>query len=136
MFRYSTKRGRPLILFNCKSTYKMSKCKFLPLENQISTSTYLYGEVKVFCRVVARPRSVIVFIFDGRYNFFRTRRFTENSFAGLDEFQALFNSVKDEPFEFQSFYVAHLIARVALDTLGAREIIELYNSFSPISKGC
>lgn len=107
----------------------MSNCKFLPLENETSTSTYLYGEVKVLCRVVARPRSVIVHILDGRYNRFRTLRFTENTFAGLDKFQALLNSVKDEPYEFQSFFIAHVIARVAIESLGANEVIKLYSTF-------
>ena len=110
----------------------MSICKFLPLENATSTSTYLYGEVKVCCRVIARPRFVIVHIFDGRFNFFRTFRFTENTFVGLEKFHSLLDSVKDYPFEFQSFFVAHLIARIAIETLGANEVLKLYSTFQKI----
>lgn len=107
----------------------MSNCKFLPLENVTSTSTYLYGEVKVLCRVVARPRSVIVHILDGRYNCFRTLRFTESTFAGLDKFYTLVDSIKEESFEFKSFFIAHLIARIAIENLGANEVLKLYFTF-------
>lgn len=113
----------------------MSICKFLPLENETMTSTSLYGGVKVHCRVFACPRSVIVHILDGRFNRFRTRRFTEATFFGLDKFHSLVNSIKDESTELQSLAVSHLVARIAIETLCANEIIQLYNSYSPISKG-
>lgn len=116
-------------MFNCKITTFMSICKILPLEGEISTSTYLYGDVKVCCRVIARPRSVIVHILDARFNRFRTRRFIESTFSGIDKFDALLNSVKDEPFEFQSFFIAHVIARVAIESLGANELLKLYSTF-------
>lgn len=113
----------------------MSICKFLPLEKEILTSTYLYGGVKVRCRVVPCPRSVIVHILDGRFNRFRTRRFTEATFVGLDKFHSLVNSIKDESIELQSLAVSHLVARIAIESLCANETIQLYNSYSPISKG-
>lgn len=113
----------------------MSNCKFLPLEKETLTSTYLHGGVKVRCRVVPCSRSVIVHILDGRFNRFRTRRFTEATFVGLEKFHSLVNSIKDESTELQSLAVAHIIARIAIETLCANETIQLYNSYSPMSKG-
>lgn len=113
----------------------MSICKFLPLEKETMTSTYLYGGVKVRCRVVPCPRSVFVYILDGRSNRFRARRFTEATFVGLDKFHSLVNSIKDESFELQSLAVSHLVARIAIETLCANETIQLYNTYSPICKG-
>ena len=113
----------------------MSICKFLPLEKETLTSTSLYGGVKVHCRVVACPRSVIVHILDARYNRFRTRRFTENTFAGVDKFTSLLDSIKSaEPF-LQSLAIAHVLARTAIETLSVNETLEFYHSYSPISKG-
>lgn len=113
----------------------MSICKFLPLEKETLTSTSLYGGVKVRCRVVACPRSVIVHILDGRFNRFRTRRFTENTFAGVDKFTFLLDSIKSaEPF-LQSLAIAHVLARTAIETLSVNETLQLYNTYSPICKG-
>lgn len=134
MFRQSTKRGRLLILFNCKSTYKMSNCKFLPLEKSTMTTTHLYGSVDVHCRVVAGSRSVIVSILDGRFNLFRVLRFPANVLARLENFQSLVHSIKDEPFQLQSLAVAHIIARIAIETLGSFEVIHLYSSYLSIRK--
>lgn len=113
----------------------MSICKFLPLEKEIITSTSLYGGVKVHCRVVACPRSVIVYILDARYNRFRTRRFNENTFAGVDKFTSLLDSIKSAEFFLQSLAIAHVLARTAIETLSANEILQLYNTYSPICKG-
>ena len=38
----------------------MSICSFLPLEKDSVTYTYLYGGVKVRCRVLARPLSASI----------------------------------------------------------------------------
>lgn len=110
----------------------MSNCKFLPLENSTMTTTHLYGSVDVHCRVVAGVRSVIVTIFDGRFNRFRVLRFPANVLALLDKFQFLVNSIKDEPLHFQSLAVAHIIARIALESLGSFEVIHLYSSYLSI----
>lgn len=113
----------------------MSICKFLPLEKETMTSTSLYGGVKVHCRVVACPRSVIVHILDARYNRFRTRRFTENTFFGVDKFTSLLDSIKHADSFLQSLAIAHVLARTAIETLSVNETLELYNSYSPFSKG-
>lgn len=113
----------------------MSNCKFLPLEKSTMTTTHIYGSVDVHCRVVAGSRSVIVTILDGRFNRFRVLRFPAHVLSLLEKFQTLVNSLKDEPFQLQSLVVAHIIARIAIETLCANEIIQLYNSYSPISKG-
>lgn len=113
----------------------MVNCSFLPLEKETITSTSLYGGVKVRCRVVARPLSVYVHILDGNNRGFRTRRFNANTFAGLDKFHSLVNSIKDESFELQSLAVSHLVARIAIETLSANETLMLYNTYSPICKG-
>lgn len=108
---------------------------FLPIEKETITSTYLYGGVKVHCRVVPRPLSVIVYILDGRFNRFRTRRFNANTFAGIDKFHSLVNSIKDESPELQSLAVSHIVARIAIETLSVNETLMLYNTYSPICKG-
>ena len=113
----------------------MSICKFLPLEKETMTSTYLYGGVKVHCRVVACPRSVIVHILDARYNRFRTRRFTENTFSGVEKFTSLLDSIKHADSFLQSLAIAHVLACTAIDTLSANETLQLYNTYSPICKG-
>lgn len=100
------------------------------------TTTHLYGSVDVHCRVVAGSRSVIVTILDGRFNRFRVLRFPEHVFASLEMFQTLVHSLKDEPFQLQSLAVAHIIARIAIETLGSFEVIRLFKSYLPISKGC
>lgn len=114
----------------------MSICKFLPLEKSTMTTTHLYGSVDVHCRVVACPHSVVVYILDGRFNRFRALRFSDIVFSGLEKFQSLVASLKDEPFQLQSLAVAHIVARIAIETLCAKETIQLYNSYSSISKGC
>lgn len=114
----------------------MLNCKFLPLEKSTMTTTHLYGSVDVHCRVVAGSRSVIVTIFDGRYNRFRVLRFPAHVLARLEKFQSLVNSLKDEPFQLQSLAVAHIIARIAIETLGSFEVLQLFNSYFPIRKGC
>lgn len=106
-------------------------CSFLPLEKETITSTYLYGGVKVRCRVVAYPLSVKVHILDGSNRGFRTRRFTANTFVGVNQFQSLVSSIKDEPFELQSLAIAHLLARTSIETLSANELLMLYNTYSP-----
>lgn len=98
-------------------------------------TTHLYGSVDVHCRVVAGSRSVIVIILDGRFNRFRVLRFPAHVLALLEKFQTLVNSLKDEPFQLQSLAVAHIISRIAIETLCANETIQLYISYSPICKG-
>ena len=112
----------------------MSNCKFLPLENSTMTTTHLYGRVDVHCRVVAGSRSVIVTILDGRFNRFRVLRFSADVLALLEKFQSLVVSLKDEPFHLQSLAVAHIIARIAIETLGSFEVIQLYSSYLSIRK--
>lgn len=114
----------------------MVTCSFLPLEKETITSTYLYGGVKVRCRVVAYPLSVKVHILDGSNRGFRTRRFTANTFVGVNQFHSLVNSIKDESFELQSLAIAHLLARTSIETLSANELLMLYNTYSSICKGC
>ena len=113
----------------------MSNCNFLPLEKSTMTTTHLYGSVDVHCRVVAGSRFVIVTILDGRFNRFRVLRFPANVLARLEKFQSLVNSLKDEPFQLQSLAVAHIIARIAIETLGSFEVLQLFNSYFPIRKG-
>lgn len=113
----------------------MSNCKFLPLEKSTMTTTHLYGSVDVHCRVVAGSRSVIVTILDGRFNRFRVLLFPAHVLALHDKFQTLVNSLKDEPFQLQSLAIAHIIARIAIETLGSFEVLQLYNSYFPIRKG-
>ena len=112
----------------------MSICSFLPLEKDSVTYTYLYGGVKVRCRVLARLLSVSVLIFDGHLNRFRTRRFTPNTFAGVDKFTSLLESIKFEDPSMQSFAIATLLSRIAIETLSANELLELYNTYSPLPK--
>lgn len=107
----------------------MSNCKFLPLEKLTMTTTHLYCSVDVHCRVVAGSRSVIVTILDGRFNRFRVLRFPVNVLARLEKFQFLVNSLKDEPFQLQSLAVAHIIARIAIETLGSFELLQLFDSY-------
>ena len=113
----------------------MSICSFLPLEKDSVTYTYLYGGVKVRCRVLARPLSVSVLILDGHFNRFRSRRFTPNTFAGVDKFTSLLESIKFEDPSMQSFAIATLLSRIAIETLSANELLELYNTYSPLYKG-
>ena len=112
----------------------MSDCKFLPLEKSTMTTTHLYGSVDVHCRVVACPHSVVVYILDGRFNRFRVLRFSDIVLSGLKKFQSLVASLKDEPFQLQSLAVAHIIARIAIETLGSFEVLQLFNSYFPICK--
>lgn len=113
----------------------MVTSSFLPIEKETTTSTSLYGGVKVRCRVVPRPLSVSVHILDGNNRLFRTRRFTANSFVGIVKFHSLLNSIKDLSPEVQSHAVSHLVARIAIELLSANETLMLYNTYSPISKG-
>lgn len=100
------------------------------------TTTHLYGSVDVHCRVVAGSRSVIVTILDGRFNRFRVLRFPSHVLVLLDKFQTLVNSLKDEPFHLQSLAVAHIIARIAIESLGSFEVLQLFNSYFPFVKVC
>lgn len=100
------------------------------------TTTHLYGSVDVHCRVVAGSRFVVVTIFDGRFNRFRVLRFSDIVLSVLEKFQSLVASIKDEPFHLQSLAVAHIIARIAIESLGSFEVIQLFQSYLPISKGC
>lgn len=93
------------------------------------TTTHLYGSVDVHCRVVAGSRSVIVTILDGRFNRFRVLRFPAHVLARLEKFQTLVNSLEAEPFQFQSLAIAHIIARIAIETLGSFEVLQLYSTF-------
>lgn len=112
----------------------MSDCKFLPLEKSTMTTTHLYGSVDVHCRVVACPHSVVVYVLDGRFNRFRVLRFSDIILSTLEKFQSLVASLKGEPFQLQSLAVAHIIARIAIETLGSFEVIRLYSSYLSIRK--
>lgn len=98
------------------------------------TTTHLYGSVDVHCRVVAGSRFVVVTIFDGRFNRFRVLRFSDIVLSVLEKFQSLVASIKDEPLHLQSLAVAHIIARIAIESLGSFEVIQLYSSYLSIRK--
>lgn len=98
------------------------------------TTTHLYGSVDVHCRVVAGSRFVVVTILDGRFNRFRVLRFSDTVLSVLEKFQSLVASLKDEPLHLQSLAVAHIIARIAIESLGSFDVIHLYSSYLFICK--
>jgi hypothetical protein len=114
----------------------MVNINLLSLEKETLIYVPLYAGVKVRCIVNARPLSVLVHIYDGRYNRFRTRRFTSNTLAGVDEFISLFDSIKNADSSLQSFAIAYFLASTAIESLSAKLTLELFNSYLPISKDC
>lgn len=112
----------------------MVNLNLLSLDKVTSILVPLFGGVKVRCRVVAHTLSVIVHIYDGRNNRFRSRRFTLDTLAGVDEFTSLLDSINQADSSLQSFAIAYFLASAAIETLPARLIVELFYSYLPTSK--
>lgn len=112
----------------------MVNLNVLSLEKETLIYVPLYAGVKVRCCVVARSLSVLVHIYDGRYNRFRTRRFTSNTLARVDEFTSLLDSIQHADPSLQSFAIAYFLASTAIESLSAKVTLELFNSYLPISK--
>lgn len=112
----------------------MVNINFLSIEEETPIYVRLFGGVKVRCRVVYNTLSVLVHIYDGRNKRFRSRRFTSKSLAGVDEFTSLLDSIKQAEPSLQSFAISYFLASAAIETLSAKSIVELFNSYLPISK--
>lgn len=106
----------------------------LSLEKETHIFVPLFAGVKVRCFVVARPLSVLVHIYDGRNKRFRSRRFTSNTLAGVDEFISLLDSIKNADPSLQSFAIAYFLASAAIETLSAKVLVELFYSYLPTCK--
>lgn len=113
----------------------MSSYKSLCPEKVAIIYIPLFAGVKVRCCVDSRPLSFLVHIYDGRNKRFRTRRFTANFLAGIDEYTSLLDSLNKADSSLQSFAISYILASTAIESLSAKSIVELYNSYSPICKG-
>lgn len=112
----------------------MVNLNLLSLDKVTPILVPLFGGVKVRCRVVVHTLSVIVHIYDGRNKRFRSRRFTSNTLAGVDEFTSLLDSIKQAEPSLQSFAIAYFLASAAIETLSAKVLAELFYSYLPTCK--
>lgn len=112
----------------------MVNLNLLSLDKVTPILVPLFGGVKVRCRVVVHTLSVIVHIYDGCNRRFRSRRFTSNTLAGVDEFTSLLDSIKQAEPSLQSFAIAYFLASAAIETLPAKVIVELFYSYIPTCK--
>lgn len=112
----------------------MANFNLLSLDKETHIYVPLFAGVKVRCFVDARPLSVLVHIYDGRYYRFRTRRFTSNFLAGFDEFTTLLDSIKNSDPSLQSFAIGYFLASAALESLSAKALVELFYSYLPTCK--